>query len=153
MDNKDFTLKLNTAEIELIKLFLYREKENLEAFSKMRTNAKLYTSICEVKKDLASLSVKIDDAYLDLTEYTGSKDSKGNKIFVGDTLISSEVADRDYPDGYTYKHTVGWSDKFCGWFAKNITDESSDKSNGSVQLWVYLLQAKDCQVSKSCENT
>lgn len=57
-------------------------------------------------------------------------------LFEDDILRSINHYEKGKP--YYNYHIIQWSERFCGWFAKNKNNLGKEDTNGDVQLWVYL---------------
>lgn len=77
-------------------------------------------------------------------QYTGPKDPNGVEVYEGD-VVESFV----HPD-IPLHHVIEWSDKYKGWFARNVNAKS--EHDGSIQLFVYLRNCEFNVIGNIYEN-
>lgn len=66
-------------------------------------------------------------------QFTGMFDKSDREIFEGDVLATPHFLD---VNGWRYLyHVVEWSDKYTGWWCRNVASEH--EADGNIQLWVY----------------
>lgn len=72
------------------------------------------------------------DKFIELMQFTGLHDKNGKEIYEGD-ILQSYI----HPE-IELLHKIEWSEKFNGWFAKNLNNKGKDYKTGDIQLWVYI---------------
>lgn len=76
---------------------------------------------------------KIQGQPLIVMQDTGLHDKHNTPVYEGDILVVPHFLDKN---GWRYlHHVVEWSDKYSGWWCRNVT--SDHDADGNIQLWVY----------------
>ena len=77
-------------------------------------------------------------------QFTGRKTKNKVDIYDGDILKSVHFI-KKAKSHYLY-HVVEWSDRYSGWFARNINNKSDELCPGNMQLFAYLKKAKEIEI-------